>query len=356
MKPHTFQKAILNWFDQHGRTELPWQQDINAYRVWVSEIMLQQTQVSTVIPYYLRFMKSFPTVQDLAGATTDDVLHHWTGLGYYARARNLHKTAQHVSDSLQGEFPSSVDGLCELPGIGRSTAGAISAIAFKQQAPILDGNVKRVLARFSAVGGWPGKTEVVTKLWSVAETYTPKARIADYTQAMMDLGATLCTRSSPDCPSCPIKGHCLAHESGNPQDYPGKKPKKVIPVRTTCFLMITNQQGDWLLEKNPPVGLWGGLWVFPQCKSPEVIEDALSRLGAQHQGYTIQNRKRHSFSHFHLDYHAVHITLANDKNFESQVRKSANQVWYNPQKPISLGLPAPIKALLDGVASKQPIA
>jgi A/G-specific adenine glycosylase len=193
---------------------------------------------------------------------------------------------------------------------------------------------------------------VVTKLWSVAETYTPKSRIADYTQAMMDLGATLCTRSSPDCPSCPISSQCIAYKNGNPQDYPGKKPKKVIPVRDTCFLMVTNQQGHWLLEQNPPVGLWGGLWVFPQCDSTEVIEDTLLRLGAKHQGCTILDRKRHTFSHFHLDYHAVHIILADDSHFENQVRESANQVWYNPQKPISLGLPAPIKALLDSVASK----
>lgn len=353
MQPVVFQKAILNWFDQHGRTELPWQQDINAYRVWVSEIMLQQTQVSTVIPYYLRFMQSFPTVQDLAGATTDDVLHHWTGLGYYARARNLHKTAQHVSNGLNGEFPSSVDGLCELPGIGRSTAGAISAIAFKQQAPILDGNVKRVLARFSAIGGWPGKTEVVAKLWSVADKYTPKVRIADYTQAMMDLGATLCTRSSPDCPSCPIKSHCMAHENGNPQDYPGKKPKKIIPVRTTCFLMITNRQGDWLLQQNPPAGLWGGLWVFPQCDSPQGIKSALMALGAAHKDYKILDSKRHTFSHFHLDYQPIRITLADNSLFEHQVNEGTKQVWYNPQKPISLGLPAPIKALFDDVAINQ---
>ena len=239
-----------------------------------------------------------------------------------------------------------------MPGIGRSTAGAISAIVFKQQAPILDGNVKRVLARFCAIDGWPGTMDVVTKLWSVAETYTPKSRIADYTQAMMDLGATLCTRSSPDCPSCPISSQCIAYKNGNPQDYPGKKPKKVIPVRDTCFLMVTNQQGHWLLEQNPPVGLWGGLWVFPQCDSTEVIEDTLLRLGAKHQGCTILDRKRHTFSHFHLDYHAVHIILADDSHFENQVRESANQVWYNPQKPISLGLPAPIKALLDSVASK----
>ncbi len=352
MKPPAFQKAILNWFDQYGRKELPWQQNIDAYSVWVSEIMLQQTQVSTVIPYYLRFMDSFPTVQDLAAATTDDVLHHWTGLGYYARARNLHKTAQQVSNGLDGEFPSSVDALCELPGIGRSTAGAISAIVFKQQTPILDGTVKRVLARFCAIDGWPGTMDVVTKISSVAETYTPEARMADYTQAMMDLGATLCTRSSPDCPSCPISSQCIAYKNGNPQDYPGKKPKKVIPVRDTCFLMVTNQQGHWLLEQNPPVWLWGGLWVFPQCDSTEVIEDTLLRLGAKHQGCTILDRKRHTFSHFHLDYHAVHIILADDSHFENQVRESANQVWYNPQKPISLGLPAPIKALLDSVASK----
>ena len=194
MSAKQFQQAVLTWFDVHGRTNLPWQTSISTYSVWVSEIMLQQTQVNTVIPYFERFMQSFPTVEALAAASGDEVLHHWTGLGYYARARNLHKTAQIICSDLGTEFPDSVEQLCELPGIGRSTAGAICSIAFKKPAAILDGNVKRVLARYAAIEGWPGQTSVHNKLWLQAELYSPVQRVADYTQAMMDLGATLCTR------------------------------------------------------------------------------------------------------------------------------------------------------------------
>ena len=215
MQRTDFQRAVLRWFDQHGRTNLPWQQNISPYRVWVSEIMLQQTQVTTVIPYFERFMDSFPTVQSLAAAPLDEVLHHWTGLGYYARARNIYKAAQIVCDQYKGHFPSSMDKLCDLPGIGRSTAAAISSIAFKIPATILDGNVKRVLARYSAIAGWPGKADVVQQLWQVAENFTPQERIADYTQAMMDLGATTCTRASPNCSQCPLVDSCIAYAQGN---------------------------------------------------------------------------------------------------------------------------------------------
>ena len=350
MRPAQFQKSVLDWFDQYGRTNLPWQQYTGAYPVWVSEIMLQQTQVATVIPYFERFMQSFPTVQDLASAPLDDVLHHWTGLGYYARARNLHKTAQHVVSVLDGQFPDNVTQLIELPGIGRSTAGAISSIAFKNQASILDGNVKRVLARFSATEGWPGKREVVEKLWLIAETFTPLDRIADYTQAMMDLGATLCTRSSPSCSECPLMSNCIAYQQGNPKDYPGKKAKKKIPVKTTCFLMLSNEQGEFLLEQNPPVGLWGGLWIFPQCETEAELSNLYSRLGVEPDSQEILEVKRHTFSHFHLDYQPVHATVASIAVSESKVAEGANQVWYNPQKPLSLGMPAPIKALFANIA------
>ena len=346
MSPKKFQDAVLNWFDQYGRTNLPWQKSINPYRVWVSEIMLQQTQVSTVIPYFERFMHSYPTVETLAAAPLDEVLHHWTGLGYYARARNLHKTAQQVSNELGGLFPDNVSQLIELPGIGRSTAGAISSIAFKNQATILDGNVKRVLARFSATDGWPGKSAVVEKLWLIAETYTPYKRIADYTQAMMDLGATLCTRSSPNCEQCPLVKDCKAYQQGNPQDYPGKKPKKKLQVKTTFFLIIKNNQGALLLEQNPPAGLWGGLWVFPQCESQDQLEETYLKLGIQAESQHILAVKRHTFSHFHLDYQPVEISISHSGATAGQVAEQGNQVWYNPQNPLSLGMPAPIKALL----------
>jgi A/G-specific adenine glycosylase len=349
MQPHVFQRAVLDWFDQHGRTNLPWQQEINPYRVWVSEIMLQQTQVSTVIPYFERFITSFPDVETLASAPLDNVLHHWTGLGYYARARNLHKTAVLVSTQLKGQFPSSIDGLCELPGIGRSTAGAISSIAFKIPATILDGNVKRVLARFSATEGWPGRSEVVQKLWLVAETYTPEKRIADYTQAMMDLGATLCTRSSPNCEHCPLVSDCIAHREGNQTNYPGKKPKKKLPVKSTFFLLIHNPQGEILLQQNPPAGLWGGLWVLPQIEAHNRLTEHCQAMGLKIIDHQILPAQRHTFSHFHLDYQPIRINASEDS---SAVAEGRNQVWYNPQKPLSLGMPAPIKALLSN-AQKQ---
>jgi len=343
MSPQQFQQAVLNWFDLHGRTDLPWQSSINPYRVWVSEIMLQQTQVSTVIPYFERFMHTFPSVSALASASEDEVLHHWTGLGYYARARNLHKTAKLICQELNGEFPDSVEQLIELPGIGRSTAGAICSIAFKKPAAILDGNVKRVLARFAAIEGWPGQTAVHKRLWAEAETYSPLHRVADYTQAMMDLGATLCTRSSPNCAACPISANCIAFSQGQQTDYPGKKPKKKLPVKTALFLMIQNHQGELLLEKNPPAGLWGGLWVFPQCESTTEIEKTCSELGIAFSQYQLMPERRHTFSHFHLDYQPLIIKADNS---DLRVAETDNQVWYNPQKPLSLGMPAPIKALL----------
>jgi len=350
VRPAQFQKAVLDWFDQYGRTNLPWQQDIGAYPVWVSEIMLQQTQVSTVIPYFERFMQRFASVYDLAEAPLDEVLHHWTGLGYYARARNLHKTAQIVVNDLHGQFPDTVAQLTELPGIGRSTAGAISSIAFKNQATILDGNVKRVLARFSATEGWPGKRDVVEKLWLIAETYTPHQRIADYTQAMMDLGATLCTRSSPNCSECPLITDCNAYRQGNPQDYPGKKAKKKLPVKTAYFLMLSNNHGELLLQQNPPVGLWGGLWVFPQCETDTELADTCLRLGVQPGTEEILDVRRHTFSHFHLDFQPVRASVVNPEQSASEVAESPNQVWYNPKNPLSLGMPAPIKALFENIA------
>ena len=226
MKPEEFQRAVLDWYQHQGRTDLPWQNPITPYRVWISEIMLQQTQVTTVIPYFERFMTSFPTIESLAEASIDEVLHHWTGLGYYARARNLHKTAQIVAFEMNQQFPDTVDALSALPGIGRSTAGAIRSIGFRKPAAILDGNVKRVLARFAAIDGWPGKTAVHNQLWDVAEHYSPDQRTQEYTQAMMDLGALLCTKTSPQCGSCPIASGCEALTQGNQSLFPGKKPKK----------------------------------------------------------------------------------------------------------------------------------
>jgi A/G-specific adenine glycosylase len=344
MKPKSFQQAILNWFKHKGRTNLPWQNPITPYRVWISEIMLQQTQVATVIPYFERFMQSFPCIESLANASVDDVLHHWTGLGYYARARNLHKTAQIIAFEYQQQFPDTVEALSALPGIGRSTAGAIRSIGFKKPAAILDGNVKRVLARFSATAGWPGKTAVHNELWEIAEYYSPLKRTEHYTQAMMDLGALVCTRSNPQCDQCPIKPDCKAALRSEQSLFPGKKPKKAIPVRESIFLMLRSSEGEILLQQNPPAGLWGGLWVLPMI-------DQLSELDALAEGLQLEvkatkflTQKRHTFSHFHLDYQVFDIEVLALNN---KVTENSNVVWYNRNNPLSLGMSAPVKALLN---------
>lgn len=343
-----FSQRVLNWFDQHGRKDLPWQRDIEPYRVWVSEIMLQQTQVKTVIPYFQRFMAEFPTVQALAAAPQDEVLHLWTGLGYYARARNLHAAAKQVTTEGEGLFPLAIDALCELPGIGRSTAGAIASIAHGQRAAILDGNVKRVLARHQAVEGWPGKSAVHQRLWQVAEDYTPVARCADYTQAMMDLGATVCTRSSPGCERCPLASDCTARTAGTQLNYPGKKPKKALPVKSTRFIMVRDRQGEVWLEKRPSSGIWGGLWCFPQAGAEDDIEAwCLDHFGTEPDRVDPWPEFRHTFSHYHLDITPLLVELPSAPN---AVMEAELKLWYNVRQPPQIGLAAPVVGLLQQLA------
>ena len=343
-----FAHRVLDWFDQYGRHDLPWQYDTSPYRVWVSEIMLQQTQVKTVIPYFDRFMASFPTVQALAAAPEDEVLHLWTGLGYYARARNLHKAAKFVANELDGQFPVTVAGLEELPGIGRSTAGAIASIALGQRASILDGNVKRVLARFHRVGGWPGQSGVHNALWEIAERYTPNERCADYTQAMMDLGATLCTRSKPACALCPLADDCEAHAAGDQTAYPGKKPKKALPVKSTHFLILRNSDGDIWLEKRPSQGIWGGLWCFPEVDSPNAASArCLDQWQAEAAEVDTWPDFRHTFSHYHLDITPV---LATVDATPGAIMEGDGQLWYNVRQPPQIGLAAPVASLLKKLA------
>ena len=342
---NAFAHKVLDWFDVHGRKDLPWQHDTTPYRVWVSEIMLQQTQVATVIPYYQRFMQRFPDVQALAGAPVDEVLHHWSGLGYYARARNLHKAAQQVVELHGGQFPASVAGLQQLPGIGRSTAGAIASLALGQHAAILDGNVKRVLARVHAVEGWPGTTSVLNALWALSEDLTPEQRTGAYNQAMMDLGATVCTRSRPACERCPLQVDCRAQAQGNWQAYPGKKPRKALPVRSVQMLLVSNPSGELLLQQRPPQGIWGGLWSFPELSRED---DPLAWL-AQHQPGEAQllgelPQRRHTFSHFHLDILPRQILLQEPGCL---VLEGAQYVWYNPQQPDERGLAAPVSRLIE---------
>lgn len=344
-----FSAAVLTWFDQHGRKHLPWQQNIDAYRVWLSEVMLQQTQVATVIPYFEKFTARFPTVHDLAAAPLDDVLHLWTGLGYYARARNLHACAKQVVVEYGGEFPRTVEGLAALPGIGRSTAGAICSITWNRPAPILDGNVKRVLARFYAVEGWPGQTAVANALWSLAETHTPRQRNADYSQAMMDLGATLCTRSRPQCAACPLQDHCQARAVGNPEAYPGKKPRKEKPVRQLQMLMLQNPRGEILLEQRPAQGIWGGLWSFPELATDtDPLDHARDHWGPALLEETWATY-RHTFSHYHLDIIPVWLQL---EQAPQGIRADDRLLWYDPDRPPSVGLAAPVKRLLGQLAER----
>jgi A/G-specific adenine glycosylase len=346
MTPAAFRKAVLAWYDQHGRKDLPWQQDINPYRVWVSEIMLQQTQVSTVIPYFERFMKRLPTVQKLARAPQDEVLHLWTGLGYYARARNLHRAAQIVVADHGGIFPADVEALSSLPGIGRSTAGAIASISMEVRAPILDGNVKRVLTRFHAVDGWPGDKAVENRLWAIAEKFTPAERLRDYTQVMMDLGATLCTRSKPRCHECPLAKHCSALQAGEVSRYPGRKPSKATPVRQTLMLLFENERGEILLEQRPPIGLWGGLWCLPEISDHTMLETALNERGLHAGRKQSLPDFRHTFSHFHLDISPLRIEV---KAAGKKIRETARQRWVKHSSPGELGLAAPIKKLLESL-------
>lgn len=341
--PERFQAQVLAWFDQHGRKHLPWQQDQTPYRVWVSEIMLQQTQVATVIDYFQRFMARFPDVHALAAAPLDDVLHLWTGLGYYARARNLHRAAQQVVSDYDGHFPTgSVEALSALPGIGRSTAGAVISLATGQRAPILDGNVKRVLTRLHAIEGWTGQVAVERRLWALAEHYTPTERAGDFTQVMMDLGATLCTRKAPACLLCPLVQWCEAHRFGRETDFPTPKPRKQVPTRHTQMLMLCNDNDEVLLEQRPAEGIWGGLWSFPQFDEAKAVSDWIASSSV-----VVQSQERwavltHVFSHFKLEITPVKVVChgADTPNMFPSAR------WVSRHDLQGIGLSAPVKTLL----------
>jgi A/G-specific adenine glycosylase len=340
-----FATALLAWYDQHGRKDLPWQQSPTPYYVWLSEIMLQQTQVSTVIDYYLRFTQRFPNIHRLATAEQDEVLAYWSGLGYYARARNLHKTAQIVVSDHAGKMPDTLDKLIALPGIGRSTAGAILTLAYDQQYPILDGNVKRVLARFDAVAGWPGTKQVENQLWQRAEALLPRQRIANYIQAQMDLGATLCTRSKPDCPHCPLQNHCKAFALGTPTAFPAKKPKKAIPHRQTHWLVMQNSHGEVFLEQRPQKGIWGGLWSFPELADAEQISAfCQQRFHLNVEQQQALPSRQHVFTHFKLTIHP-HILQCQSAG----IGEKDNGNWYKIDDTFQLGLPAPVKTFLQSL-------
>ncbi|UCV28604.1 A/G-specific adenine glycosylase [Ferribacterium limneticum] len=341
--PNPFTEQLIAWQKVAGRHDLPWQNTRDPYRIWLSEIMLQQTQVSTVMPYYLRFLGSFPDVQALAAAPIETVIEHWAGLGYYARARNLHRCAQQVVAAHGGSFPDSPEQLAELPGIGRSTAAAIAAFSFGRRAAILDGNVKRVLCRQFGIDGFPGATAVDRQLWTLAGSLLPDGDIEVYTQGLMDLGATLCTRSKPRCLECPVASGCVARRDGRQAELPTAKPRAKVPERTATFVLLSDGQ-RLLLERRPPSGLWGGLLVPPEGKPDQVA----ARLGLQLGEQSPLPALKHAFTHFKLTLEPVLCRIEPLAHLGE-----AGLEWIDLDKAADAGVPTPIRKLIRQVASAR---
>ena len=344
----SFAERLLAWFDVHGRHDLPWQHPRDSYRVWVSEVMLQQTQVRTVIDYFQRFVSELPDIASLAAASDDRVLGLWSGLGYYSRARNLHRSAQLAMVEHDGELPKNLETLQTLPGIGRSTAAAILAQAHGLRHAILDGNVKRVLARHRGVDGWPGNSKVQAMLWKEAERFTPSERIADYTQAIMDLGATICIRSKPRCGECPVAEDCIARSQNRTAELPQRKPPRTIPMRATTMLLLRDPDARVLLQKRPPTGVWAGLWSFPEFADRKAADMALPDYGATKSQEL--DAFVHTFSHFRLE---ISPLLADVVAPRRVVADAPDREWYGSEEWSVLGLPAPVRRLLEFLTVPQ---
>ncbi|MDP3706441.1 MAG: A/G-specific adenine glycosylase [Legionellaceae bacterium] len=339
-----FTQTLLNWYERHGRKHFPWQNPRSDYRVWVSEIMLQQTQVKTVIPYFTRFIERFPDIQALANAAEDDVFSHWSGLGYYSRARNLHKTAKIIHTQYANRFPNDWEQLKSLPGIGPSTAAAIASLAYNQPTAILDGNVKRVLSRYFLIDGFSDQADVQRKLWQLANECMPHEHCADYTQAIMDMGATCCTGKNPSCAICPLQSSCLAYQTNDVANYPQKKPKTPRPTRFQQFLLLHTTERTIYLEKRPPTGIWGGLWCLPCIEMDDNPETYV-----QHH-YNIQPTHvkkimtmKHSFSHFHL--HISVVSLQSKASGDAVIECSGR--WFSDDELNKIGLAKPVTAIID---------
>jgi A/G-specific adenine glycosylase len=339
----SFASRLIAWQRLHGRHDLPWQKQ-DAYRVWLSEIMLQQTQVATVIPYFQRFITAFPNVTALAEATEDQVLAHWSGLGYYARGRNLHKAARIIVAKFGGEFPEKFEDILELPGIGRSTAAAVCALAFHQRHAILDGNVKRVLARYCGIEGWVGEKQVAEQLWQQAEALLPNEGVATYTQALMDMGATICTRGKPKCVLCPVQTDCIALQADRIDRLPTPKPKQATPERHATFLLLMHGN-DILLEKRPSSGIWGGLWCPPQFDGEDAARDWFLQSGMQASEGEKLETFTHIFTHFKL-----HITPLKMQLVRKPVRAmQAGGVWLDVGEALGAAIPTPVRTMLGKV-------
>jgi A/G-specific adenine glycosylase len=346
-----FASALIEWQKKHGRRDLPWQGTTDPYRIWLSEVMLQQTQVSAVIPYYERFLSRFPGLEALAAASEDDVLQLWSGLGYYARGRNLHAAAKSVLRL--GSFPASAEEIEKLPGIGRSTAAAIAAFAFGERAAILDGNVKRVLARYFGIEGWPGEKPVESRLWARANAVLPKTGIEPYTQALMDLGATVCIRNAPRCDACPVRSGCSARKARRTAEIPAPRPRKALPQKTVTWLVL-RRGAEVLLEKRPSLGIWGGLWSFPESPAKDVEGYCRRVLGCEADSKKVLEPLEHGFTHFRLQIRPLLCEVTRKPSFKTPGRQ-----WIDVDGVAEAAVPSPVRTLigrLNGThfASKYP--
>jgi A/G-specific adenine glycosylase len=333
-----FASTLIAWQRRHGRHALPWQGTRDPYRIWLSEVMLQQTQVAAVIPYYERFLQRFPAVEALARASEDEVLRLWSGLGYYARGRNLHAAAKEIA---AGGFPATARAIERLPGVGRSTAAAIAVFAFGERAAILDGNVKRVLARYSAVEGWP----IDEELWRHAERLLPERDIETYTQAVMDLGATVCTRVAPRCEACPVRSDCKARKSNRTAEIPAPRPRKTLPEKSVTWLLLL-EGTRILLEKRPAPGLWGGLWSFPEAPSKEVASYCRRSFGCEMRSSRVLETLEHGFTHFRLRIEPLLCQVKRTPVLEMPGRR-----WTDLAVAGKAAVPTPVRKLLALVAA-----
>jgi A/G-specific adenine glycosylase len=345
--PSDFAVRLIAWQRAHGRHDLPWQNTRDPYRIWVSEIMLQQTQVSAVIGYYQRFLARLPDIESLAQANEDEVLALWAGLGYYARARNLQQAARLVIERHGGRFPADYDAVCALPGIGRSTASAICAFAFGARRAILDGNVKRVLARHFGVEGFPGERRVEQRLWALSEQLVPERDVEPYTQGLMDLGARLCVRSAPACSACPLSASCIALRDKRTAQLPAPRPVRALPRREATMLVLWHS-GEVLLEKRPASGIWGGLWCFPEVDGARVEQEASTRFGATVQAATRLGVIEHGFTHFRL-----RITPVLARAVQPPSAGEPGRVWLTPADALGAAIPVPVRHILQALSSDR---